>query len=139
MGYSRIKWSLKDEVHALSYEPQISPLPAPECPDVPVEGIIFHYGLTPRTKVPPRCSLWSNHAALDRRFPYTIPMNQLEYLVVGYLSGVVLPWNRRNEREYRREAALSLDSSTSPDYDTWSRIDGGYVLDIIMAGYKREL
>ena len=66
-------------------------------------------------------------------------MNQLEYLAVGYLSRVMLPWHRRSEREYKREAALSLDPSASPDYDIWSRIDGGYDLDMFMAGYKREL
>ena len=90
-------------------------------------------------QVPPGCSLWTNHAALDRRFPFTIPLNQLEYLAVGYLFEVVLPWNRRSETVYRREAVLSLTSSASPDYATWSATDGGYLLDIIMVRYKREL
>ena len=58
---------------------------------------------------------------------------------MGYLLEVVLPWNRRSQTEYRREVPLSLTPSASSDYATWSATDGGYLLDMIMAGYKREL
>lgn len=128
-----------EEVPALSYEPCISPYPVPECPPVPTEGIVFHHGLKPRTQVPPGCSLWFDHATLDRRFPYSIPLNQLEYINLGYLLGFALPWNRRSKPFYPREAALSLIPSASPNFASWSSTDGGYDLDIIMAGYKREL
>ena len=104
------------EVPAFSSEPSISPSPAPECPNAPIEGIVLHHGLKPRTKVPPGCSLWFDHAILDRRFLYTIPLNQLEYMSLGYLLGVVLPWNRCSESFYPREAALSLVPSDSPAY-----------------------
>lgn len=58
---------------------------------------------------------------------------------MGYLSKIVLPWNRRSETKYRREAALSLDPSASPNCALWSKTDDGFDLDMIMAGYKREL
>ena len=128
-----------EEVPALSYEPSISPSPAPECPNAPTEGIILHHGLKPRTRVPPGCTLWSDHATLDRSFPYTIPLNQIEYVSLGYLLGISLPWNRRSESFYSREAPLSLVPSDSPDYASWSFTDGGFVLDMMMAGYRREL
>ena len=51
---------------------------------------------------------------------------------------IVLPWNRRSETTYRREVPLSLIPSASPDYEEWSATDGGYLVDMIMAGYKRE-
>ena len=79
------------EVPAFSYEPCISPSLDFECPNAPTEGIVLHHGLRPRTKVPPGCSLWSDHATLDRRFSYTIPLNQIEYVALGYLPGIALP------------------------------------------------
>lgn len=118
MSYTGQKVAPHQEVPALSYEPFIRPFEAPECDDVPVEGTVFHHGLKPQTKVPPSCSLWTNHTALDRRIPFTIPLNQLEYLSLGYLFKIILTWNRRSETSYRREAALSLTPSVSPDYDT---------------------
>ena len=127
------------EVPALPDKPSTHPSLAPECNPVSPEGTIFHYGLKPRTRVPPGCSLWTNHAVLDRRFPFTIPLNQLEYISLGYMLRIVLPWNRRSETTYRREVPLSLTPSASSNYATWSATDGGYLLDMIMAGYKREL
>ena len=91
MGYTGRKVAPHLEVPALSYEPFIRPIKAPECEDVPAEGTIFHYSLRPRTQVPTGCTLWINHVALDRCFPFTIPLNQLKYLSVGYLFEVVLP------------------------------------------------
>ena len=127
------------EVPTLTYEPVVRPHQAPKCDAVPVQGTIFHHDLKPRTRVPPGCSLWTNHAILDRRFPFTIPLNQLEYISLGYLLQIVFPWNRRSETTYRREVPLSFTPSASSDYVTWSATDGGYLLDMIMAGYKREL
>ena len=94
IGYTGRIVSSPLEVPALPSTPSIRPPRAPECSRVPLEGIIFHHGLKPRTRVPPGCSLWTNHAALDRRFHFTIPLNKLEYLAMGYLQEVVLPWNR---------------------------------------------
>ena len=84
MGYDGRKVAPNKEVPTLSYEPFISPFEALECSDVLAEGIIFHHGLKPQTKVLPGCSLWTNHAALNRRFPFTIPLNKLEYISLGY-------------------------------------------------------
>lgn len=79
------------EVPALAYEPCVSPSPDPECPNAPTEGIVLHHGLRPRTRVPPGYSLWSDHATMDRRFLYTIPLNQIEYEVwVIFLGSLFL-------------------------------------------------
>ena len=139
IGYEGRKVAPNKEVPTLSYAPFIHPYQALECDAVPVEGTIFHHGLKPRMQVPPGCSLWTNHAALDRRFPFTIPLNQLEYISLGYMLRIVFPWNRRSETAYRREVPLSLTPSASSDYATWSATARGYLLDMIMAGYKREL
>ena len=139
MGYDTRLVDPSDERPAFSYEPFVSPSPAPECPNIPAKGTIFHYGLKPRTRVPSGCSLWTNHAVLDRRYPFTIPLNKIEYLAVRYLREIVLPWNRRSQIEYSRNVPLSLTPSASSDYATWSATNGGYLLDMIMADYKREL
>lgn len=80
------------EVPSLSYEPYIKPFNASfDVPDAPHEGIVFHYSLKPKTKVPPECSCWSHLSLLDRRISFTISLNKEEYLVLGYIYGIVLP------------------------------------------------
>ena len=58
------------------------------------------------------------HATMDDLFPYTFPLNQIEYISFGFLSRVLVPWNKRSYTKYRREVSLSLFPSESPDYDS---------------------
>ena len=139
-GYGGRKKDNKEELLALPCASEVlAPLPPKQHASVPAHGTVFHHGLKPRTRVPSGYTLWTNHAVADRRFPFTIPLNKLEYISLGYMLRIVLPWNRRSETTYRREVPLSLIPSASPGYEEWSATDGGYLLDMIMAGYKREL
>lgn len=119
IGYEGRKDPPQAEIPALTYEsaaPARSPRPSQSL-QVPVQGTIFHHGLKPRTRVLSGCSLWTNHVVLDRRFPFTIPLNKIEYISLGYMKRIVLPWNRRSETSYRREVPLNLTPSVSPDYE----------------------
>ena len=136
IGYGGRKKENKEELLALPCASEVpAPLPPRQHASVPAHGTIFHHGLKPRTRVPSGYTLWTNHAVADRRFPFTIPLNKLEYISLGYMLRIVLPWNRRSETTYRREVPLNLVPSASPGYEEWSTTDEGYVLDMIMAVY----